>query len=81
MLEYVITFLQTHILPPEVQEVTKMGTDNVALIFGASLLSNPDQKNEDILANSEVQIRFIKNLLGIPLLMLEDSLTQFFQFI
>jgi len=64
VMHYVINFLQTHILPPEVQEKTKMGVDNIALIFGASLLQNPDQKNEDLLTNSELANRFVRTLLG-----------------
>eukprot|EP01087_Luapelamoeba_hula_P018832 TRINITY_DN6131_c0_g1_i1.p1 TRINITY_DN6131_c0_g1~~TRINITY_DN6131_c0_g1_i1.p1 ORF type:complete len:1348 (-),score=351.84 TRINITY_DN6131_c0_g1_i1:42-4085(-) len=62
-LRYIITFLQKNVLPPEVQETTKMGVDNISLIFGACLLSYPGQSATDILMSTDRQNKFVYNLL------------------
>jgi len=65
VLVYVIKFLRLSILPAE--SVTLMNATNLALIFGANLLRNPENDPLKDVTNMPLQAAWFKNILGMQI--------------
>jgi hypothetical protein len=63
VVKYVISYLQQHILLPEVQRITRMDISSVAMAFAPCFLDNPNQKMEEMVKNMQSQIKYLVNLL------------------
>jgi hypothetical protein len=63
VLRYVISFLQHEILKPEVQKVTRMDMRSIAMTFAPCLMDYDESDMQKMMANIQLQIKFLVNLL------------------
>jgi len=64
VLKYIITFLQTHILRPEIQKATRMDIKSIATAFAPCLMRSPEVSDmQEMMSNIQQEIKFVVNLL------------------
>jgi hypothetical protein len=64
VLKYIISFLQTHVLRPEIQKITRMDIKSVATTFAPCLMRSPEVSDMQVMmANIQQEIKFVVNLL------------------
>lgn len=71
---YIVTWIQTHVLVPEVQRVTRMDISSIAFAFGPCVLRSAEPlKVDEMVKSMHAQNKFMVNILMLLNTSLDDS--------